>query len=210
MASFWEHIQPGYASTRKVEPIWILVKKRWWGGSGISRTIYKSFSPRCRQITMPAAHHALFKGQMLFWMLNQQINYSISDRCLAGLKYQCCTDVKSHTVHERWSLHGMLESRFVVSFLILFAMHLFWVTQSWKGQMTFWHMTDKGAWHGHSYRRALAARAPPISGLDFFETELPTWNLHYLCTVWFLFKAKFFTTVNIRCVSKKRPTFDLL
>jgi len=29
------------------------------------------------------------------------------------------------------------------------------------------------ATHGHSYHRARGARAPPVSGLDFFETELP-------------------------------------
>jgi len=30
---------------------------RWWGGSGISWTICKSFVPRSRQITMPVPHH---------------------------------------------------------------------------------------------------------------------------------------------------------
>ena len=34
--------------------------KRWWGGSGISWTICKSFAPRSRQITMPALHHSTF------------------------------------------------------------------------------------------------------------------------------------------------------
>ena len=34
--------------------------KRWWGGSGISRTICKSFAPRFRQIITPATHHSIF------------------------------------------------------------------------------------------------------------------------------------------------------
>jgi len=38
---------PGWAGTRKVEPIWILLKQETVSGSG-------------RQITMPAPHHSLF------------------------------------------------------------------------------------------------------------------------------------------------------
>ena len=198
MASFSEHIQPEYASTRKVEPIWILVKKRWCGGSGIIFTSLQTDNHASSSSCTFYGPDALLDAQPTdvtkVFLIVVWPGWNIS-AVLMSNPTQCMRD----------DLHGMLESCFVVSFLILFAVHLFWVTQSGKG-----HMTDKGAWHGHSYHRALAACAPPIIGLDFFETELPTWNLHYLCTVWFLFKAKFFTTVNIRCVSKKRPTFDLL
>ena len=42
------------------------------GGSGIiSWTICKSFVPHSRQITMPAAHHSIFTGQMLFLTSNR-------------------------------------------------------------------------------------------------------------------------------------------
>jgi len=34
---------------QKDEPFWVLQKPRWWGGSGISWAICKSFAPRCRQ-----------------------------------------------------------------------------------------------------------------------------------------------------------------
>ena len=36
----------------------------------------------------------------------------------------------------------------------------------------------------YSYHRALGVHAPhpPISGLNYFETELPTWNLQTPCT----------------------------
>jgi len=50
---------PGWAGTRKVKPIWILLKQEIVSGSGISWAIFKS-TPRSRQITMPAPHHSVF------------------------------------------------------------------------------------------------------------------------------------------------------
>ena len=46
--------------------------KRWWGGSGISWTIRKSFAPRSRQITTPVPHHSVFTGQMTIVTPSQQ------------------------------------------------------------------------------------------------------------------------------------------
>jgi len=48
---------PGWASTRKVKPIWILLKQDTVSGSGISWAICKS-APRSRQITTLAPHHS--------------------------------------------------------------------------------------------------------------------------------------------------------
>ena len=48
---------PGWAGTRKVKPIWILLKQEIVSGSGISWAICKSAS-RSRQITTPAPHHS--------------------------------------------------------------------------------------------------------------------------------------------------------
>jgi len=62
---------PGWAGTRKVKPIWILLKQETVSGSGISWAVCKS-APRCRQITMPAPHHSVFTGRMLFLSPNQQ------------------------------------------------------------------------------------------------------------------------------------------
>jgi len=63
---------PGWAGTRKVQAIWILLKQETVSGSGISWAICKS-APRCRQITMPAPHHSsFFTGHMLFLPPNQQ------------------------------------------------------------------------------------------------------------------------------------------
>ena len=48
-----------WAGTRKVKPIWILLKQETVSGSGISWAICKS-APCSRQITTPAPHHSLF------------------------------------------------------------------------------------------------------------------------------------------------------
>ena len=50
---------PRWAGTRKVKPIWILLKQETMSGSGISRAICKS-APRSRQITTSAPHHSVF------------------------------------------------------------------------------------------------------------------------------------------------------
>ena len=72
-AVFWQHTRthtrthtrltalfpglPGWAGTRKVKPIWILLKQETVSGSGISWATCKSAS-RSRQITTPAPHHS--------------------------------------------------------------------------------------------------------------------------------------------------------
>jgi len=48
---------PRWAGTRKVKPIWILLKQDTVSGIGISWAICKS-APRSRQITTPAPHHS--------------------------------------------------------------------------------------------------------------------------------------------------------
>ena len=50
---------PRWASTRKVKPIWILLKQETVSGNDISWAICKS-APRSRQITTPAPHHSVF------------------------------------------------------------------------------------------------------------------------------------------------------
>ena len=50
---------PGWAGTRKVKSIRILLKQETVSGSGISWAICKS-APRCRQITTPVPHHSVF------------------------------------------------------------------------------------------------------------------------------------------------------
>jgi len=50
---------PSWAGTRKVKPIWILLKQETVSGSGISWAIYKS-SPRSGQVSTPASHRSVF------------------------------------------------------------------------------------------------------------------------------------------------------
>ena len=50
---------PRLSGTRKVKPIWILLKQETLSGSGISWAICKS-APRSRQITTPAPHYSVF------------------------------------------------------------------------------------------------------------------------------------------------------
>ena len=50
---------PGWAGTRKVKPIWILLKQETVSSSGISWAICKSAS-RSRQKTMPVPYHSFF------------------------------------------------------------------------------------------------------------------------------------------------------
>ena len=50
---------PWWAGTRKVKPIWILLKQETVSGNGISWAICKS-PPHSRQITTPAPHHSVF------------------------------------------------------------------------------------------------------------------------------------------------------
>jgi len=52
-------VLPGWVGTRKVKPIWILLKPETVSGSSTSWAICKSV-PRSRQITMPAPHHSVF------------------------------------------------------------------------------------------------------------------------------------------------------
>ena len=47
---------PGWVGSRKVKPMWILLKQETASGSGVSWAICKSAS-RSRQITMPAPHY---------------------------------------------------------------------------------------------------------------------------------------------------------
>ena len=62
---------PRWASTRKVKPIWILLKQETVSGSGICWAICKS-APCSRRITMPAPTTEFFTDRMPFLPPNQQ------------------------------------------------------------------------------------------------------------------------------------------
>ena len=66
---------PRWAGTRKVKPVWILMKQETVRGSGISWAICKS-TPRSRQITTPrntsTPSISFFTGWITFLLPNQQ------------------------------------------------------------------------------------------------------------------------------------------
>jgi len=63
---------PGWAGTRKLKPVWILLKQEIVCGSGISWAICKS-APHSRQVTTPAPHQLkFFTGRMPCLPPNQQ------------------------------------------------------------------------------------------------------------------------------------------
>ena len=74
---------PRWAGTRKVKPIWILLKQETVSGSGISWAICKS-APRSRQTTTPTPHHSFFTGQMPFLPPNQQCQSTEGTQCYKG------------------------------------------------------------------------------------------------------------------------------
>ena len=62
---------PGWAGTRKVKPIWLLLKQETVSGSGISWAICKS-APRSRQIPRQHSTAQFFTGRMPFLPPNQR------------------------------------------------------------------------------------------------------------------------------------------
>jgi len=77
---------PGWAGTRKLKPIWILLKQETVSGSW---AVCKS-APRCRQITTPAPHHSVFTGRMPFLPPNQQ------RQSTEGTMPDVCLSVRDH------------------------------------------------------------------------------------------------------------------
>ena len=84
---------PGWAGTRKVKPIWILLKQETVSGSGTSWAMYKS-APRSRQITMLASHHSVFfTGRMPFLPPNQQHQSTegTATQCKQNQQFNTCS-----------------------------------------------------------------------------------------------------------------------
>jgi len=74
----------GWAYTRKVKPIRILLKQETVSGIGISGAICKS-APRSRQIATPAPHYCVFTGQMPFLLPNQLHESTEGIQCTEGI-----------------------------------------------------------------------------------------------------------------------------
>jgi len=81
---------PRWAGTRKVKPIWILLKQETVSDSGISWAVCKS-APHSRQITTPAPHHSVVTGRMPFLPPNQQRQSNEGNSCLPVTINENCT-----------------------------------------------------------------------------------------------------------------------
>jgi len=84
--------------------------KKWWGGSGISWTICKSFAPDSRQKTTPIPHHSVFTDRMPFLSPNQQ-HQSTGDTTLCAIcrmipKWKTINYRKNHFLRQRLSSHN--------------------------------------------------------------------------------------------------------
>jgi len=89
---------PGWAGTRTVKPIWILLKQETVSGSGIIWAICKS-APRSRQITMPAPQHSVFyrpdalpaaqPTASKHWRPMLQIEQECENECLPQTEPEC-------------------------------------------------------------------------------------------------------------------------
>ena len=89
---------PGLAGTRKVKPIWILLKQETVSGSGISWAICKS-APRSRQITMPAPHRSVFLQAGCPSCCPKNSVKALKAKCVHYYKstnYQSCTKYSFH------------------------------------------------------------------------------------------------------------------
>ena len=113
---------PRWTSTRKVKPIWILLKQETVSGSGISWAICKS-APCSRQITTPAPDYSVFyrldalpaaqptaskpwrQQHDMLWLL---CNYRTASQCIAwdvnychtrSMVSACLSDSHSHKLY---------------------------------------------------------------------------------------------------------------
>ena len=109
---------PRWAGTRKVKPIWILLKQETVSGSGISWTICKS-APCSRQITTPAAHRSVFLQAgcpscrptdsvralkwLKAWCAAVALKYQAADVC--GALPLSCTKCRQKLSRGGWKLH---------------------------------------------------------------------------------------------------------
>ena len=98
---------PGRAGTRKVKPIWILLKQETVSGSGISWAICKS-ATRSRQITTPAPHH-----YRLTWVKGSP--YSITEHRVLELILVHGSQSAGDVSHKRGGRLPLLSTRHAVN-----------------------------------------------------------------------------------------------
>ena len=129
---------PRWAGTRKVKPIWILLKQETVSGSGICWTICKA-APCSRQTTMPAPHHSVYYRpdalpvaqptvskhwrQGSYWPLHHKATQvqstSSSNQHLLALRSRVCETSQLLMNSCGFLAKPRKKSRFVLSWLIV-------------------------------------------------------------------------------------------
>ena len=86
---------PRWAGTRKVKPIWILLKHETVSGSGISWAVCNS-APRSRQITTPAPYNSVFYRPDALPSAQPTASKHWRNNCAATIKnwqFEVCTNL---------------------------------------------------------------------------------------------------------------------
>jgi len=96
---------PGWAGTRKVKPIWILLEQEIVSGQWHQLGMCKS-APRSTQITMPAPHRSVFTGRMPFLPPNQQRQSTEGTTEITEHPKWCATFIlQQQPYYGQWPLH---------------------------------------------------------------------------------------------------------
>jgi len=100
---------PRWAGTKKVKPIWILLRQETVSGtgSGISWTICKS-APRSRQITTPAPHHSVFLQVGCYSCHPTNSVKALKAKVAGELTAKSCITVATYQIRLRISTAGQI------------------------------------------------------------------------------------------------------
>jgi len=118
---------PGWAGTRKVKPICILLKQETVSGSCISWAICKP-APHSRQITTPAPHHSVFYRLDVLPAAQPTVSKHWRRMLAIGPKLE----VHGKLVRERLSLEASMHSDRQKNWKHNASGHVYWTSRSLK------------------------------------------------------------------------------
>ena len=141
---------PGWAGTRKVKAVWILLKQETVSGSGISWAICKSASCS-RQITMPVPHHSVFYRPDALPAAQPTASKHWRQ------KLETWTTQELHKIEGGFLIHVAAETELINYLVVLTLWHVLWHLEiRWRmvvlgvTVLTYNNSDDlsTGRWHG--------------------------------------------------------------
>ena len=148
---------PGWASTRKVKQIWILLKQETVSGSGISWTICES-APRSRQITTPAPHHSSFFTGLIPSLLPNQQHKSTEGNSLTDCCWENQTPIKPY-LHSQYlntkHIMQMQQCYLTANFTLSATDSLTW-TKNFLISLIYTNFAHEPEWHSETFKNAPA------------------------------------------------------